>query len=76
MSIGIAHRYEVVFGPDEQDRQVYRDHGDGSPVSQAAELAAARELLRLIAAGVPSGLWVDGTLRAGIDIADEEEGGK
>ena len=70
---GIAHRYEVVFGPDERDRQVYRDHGDGSPASEAAELAAARALLGLIAQGIPSGLWVDGTLWAGIDITDEEE---
>ena len=69
-----AHRYEVVFGPDEQDRQAYADHGDGSPASQAAELAATRELLRLIGHGIPSGLWVDGILRAGVEITDEEEG--
>ena len=44
------------------------------PASQAAELAATRELLRLIGQGIPSGLWADGILRAGVDITDEEEG--
>lgn len=73
MITGIAHRYEVVFGSDERDRQTYRDHGDGSPTSQQAESAAARALLGLIAQGVPCGLWVDGTLTAGVEISDDAE---
>ena len=63
-----ARRYEVVFGTDEQDRQAYTDHGDGSPLSQQAEIMAARAFHELTRQGVPCSLFVDGVLTVGAEI--------
>lgn len=58
--------YEVVWGPDSEDRQLYVDYGDGQPVSTTAELRATRCFLELAKAGVPAGFSVDGVLTHGV----------
>jgi hypothetical protein len=65
--------YEVVFGPNEGDRQAYTDHKDGSHLSQSAEAAAASAFLGMIVGGTPCGLWVNGVLTAGADTTSGPE---
>lgn len=57
---GTPDYYEVVFGPDESDRQAYIDCKD----------AAARAFLGMVTAGLPCGLWVNGVLMAGTDTGN------
>jgi hypothetical protein len=57
--------YEVVWGPDEANRILYVDYGDGSWLSQDAETRAVRKLLELTKAGARVGLYENGTLAGG-----------
>lgn len=65
----------VVTSPDEADRQVYADYGDGSYISTHAEQMATREYLRLVTLGVRCGIWRGPALVTGEDMifADKPE---
>jgi hypothetical protein len=66
-------RYEVVFGEAEEDRQSYTNYGDGSRLSQRAEIDATREFFRLSALRVRCGFCVNGVLTAGEDTTTPPE---
>jgi hypothetical protein len=72
---GIPDYYEVVFGPDERDRQAYTDPRDGSPLSESAGGRAARAFLGMVTEGVPCGLWLNGVLMAGTDTGNSRPRG-
>ncbi len=55
----------VVFGPYEEDRQTYIDHGDGSFISRTADARAASCFLNMVKAGVRVGFYTNGVLVAG-----------
>lgn len=65
--------YEVVFGPEEHERQLYPDYGDGSFISRTADARAASFFLSMVKAGVRVGFYTNGKLVAGDDPIWPEE---
>lgn len=63
--------YEVLWGIEDRDRQIYINHGDGSWISQDAQHRADRCLRELHTAGVKAGLFVNGEHKGGHDFAEE-----
>lgn len=63
--------YEVLWGIEDRDRQIYIDYGDGSWISQDARHRADRCLLELLTAGVKAGLFVNGEHKGGHDFTEE-----
>jgi hypothetical protein len=54
--------WEVVFGPNIEDRQLYPDYGDGAFISTDAETRATRTFLAMVASGIQCGLYRNGVL--------------
>jgi len=65
--------WELVFGPEVEDRQVYIDEGDGSFLSQNAEGRLTDAYLQLIKSGVRCGVYRNGALVSGADVLDDSK---
>jgi hypothetical protein len=57
--------FEVVWGPEPEDRVLYADYGDGSFISRTADARATSKFLEMIRYGVRVGFFRDGVLEAG-----------
>jgi hypothetical protein len=63
--------YEVLWGIEENQRQMWTDYGDGSAVSENAQDLAYRLLIDHGKAGTKAGLFVNGAHEAGHDFTEE-----